>query len=223
MEAGEKILSAFEPKLCARAQRDLESLGVEVRTRTRVTEVTADGVRMGDEFLPAKTILWAAGVQPSSLNRQIPSGSDSQGRMIVGPDLSLPRFPNVFIIGDQAHVEDQSGQTLPGLAPVAMQEGRHAAKNVLRLFQGQSTSAFHYVDKGQMATIGRSRAVVEFGRLRFGGLFAWLTWLFIHIFYLIGFKNRLFVFIQWAWSYMTFKKGARLILDKEWRSNPRSR
>jgi len=222
VEAGPRILNSFTERLARRATRDLNDLGVEVRTQTRVTQVTPEGVRMTDEFLPARTVLWAAGVQPSSLNRQLPGEKDSQGRVIAQPDLRLPHFPSVFVIGDQAHVKDRLGNPLPGLAPVAMQEGRHAARNIRRLMAGLPTSPFHYVDKGQMATVGRKRAVFEYGPVRFGGFWAWVAWLFIHIFYLIGFKNRLLVLIQWAWSYMTFKRGARLILDKEWMSNPKA-
>lgn len=216
IEAGQRVLATFHPDCSARALRDLEKLGVSVWTNTRVSGVTAQGVAMNGEFLNARTVIWAAGVRPSPLNHFLSASLDKRGRVPVEPDLSLKEHPEVFVVGDQAHFE-QHGAPLPGLAPVAMQQGRHAGQNVLRLAQGQTTQAFRYVDKGTMATIGRSRAVVEIGKIHYYGFTAWLTWLFVHIYYLIGFRNRLFVLAQWTWSYLTFTRGARLIVHKNWK------
>lgn len=217
VEALPRILTSFEEDLSQRAARDLESLGVQIWTSTKVTELTQDGAQLGAEFVASKTILWAAGVQPSSLGAQLGTELDRTGRVVVTPELNVPAHPELFVIGDMSHCNDERGQPLPGLAPVAMQQGRHVARNILRLFEGHTAQPFHYVDKGQMATIGRSRAIVQVGSLRYAGWPAWMTWLFIHIYYLIGFRNRLIVFLDWMWSYATYKRGARLIVDKEWR------
>jgi NADH:ubiquinone reductase (H+-translocating) len=216
IEAGPRILPSFAEDCSKRAKRDLEKLGVSVWVATRVTGVSPEGIAMGNEFLRASTVIWAAGVQPSPLNSELGAPLDKSGRVRVNPDLSLPGLPFVFVAGDQVYFE-QDGRVLPGQAPVAMQQGRHAAENILRLFRGESTLPFQFRDKGQMATIGRSRAVVEVGKLHFFGFFAWLTWLFVHIYYLIGFKNRFFVLIQWVWAYMTYGRGARLIISKSWK------
>lgn len=221
VEAGPRILSGFSERLSDRAQRDLENIGVQVWVHTRVTGIDEFGVRFGQEKINSRTVIWAAGVQPSSLGRKLEVPLDRLGRVIVEPDLSLRDYPNVFVLGDQAHFPTADGLGLPGLAPVAMQQGRHAARNILRSIAGRERLPFRYMDKGTMATIGRKRAVAQVGRLEFGGILAWLAWLFIHIYYLIGFKNRLFVFMEWFWAYVTFRRGARLILDKEWRSSPR--
>lgn len=220
IEAGARVLAGFDEDCSARARRDLEKLGVSVWTSTRVTGVNAEGVAMGTEFLRSATVIWAAGVQPSALNRTLGTPLDRQGRVQVEPDLSLPGFPNVFVAGDQVRFEE-NGQPLPGQAPVAMQQGRHAAANILRLEKGEPTKPFRYLDKGQMATIGRGRAVVQMGKVHFYGFLAWLTWLFVHIFYLIGFKNRLFVIMQWTWAYFTYARGARLIVAKAWKMEER--
>lgn len=222
IEAGPRLLAAFHESLSKRAARDLERLGVQIWTSTRVTEITSEGARLREEFVKSRTVIWAAGVQPSSLSKALGTPLDSQGRVIIEKDLSLKDFPNIFVIGDQTSFMERDGQTLPGLAPVAMQQGVRAAKNILASITGKDREEFHYRDKGMMATIGRKKAIVQTTHLRFGGLLAWGAWLFVHIAYLIGFKNKLFVFVQWAWSYLTFKRGARLIIDKEWRSNPRS-
>jgi len=216
IEAGQRVLGGFKPDSSARALRDLEKLGVSVWTGTRVTGVSAEGVAMGAEFLRAATVIWAAGVRPSALNKTLGAPLDSGGRVIVRQDLSLEAHPEVFVAGDQASVH-QDGQPLPGLAPVAMQEGRHAAWNILRLAGGESTLPFRYRDRGIMATIGRSRAVAERGGIRIHGFPAWLAWLVVHVYFLIGFKNRLFVLVQWTWSYLTFSRGARLIVRKSWK------
>lgn len=218
IEAGERVLAAFHPDLSKSATRALESLGVQVWTSSRVTQVTADGVSIGSEFLKAKTVLWAAGVQASSLNKTLGTELDHAGRAKVGPDLSLPGHPEVFVIGDQAYALNEKGKPLPGLSPVAIQQGRYVAKLLKNIEKGEERKPFHYFDKGIMATIGRRMAVMETGNIRLTGLIAWLGWLFVHIYYLIGFKNRLFVFLQWAWHYISLGRGARLIVDKEWMS-----
>ena len=217
IESGERILAAFSRQLSSRATRDLESLGVHVWTNSLVTRVDRDGVFVGPEHVRAATVLWAAGVKASGLNRLLDGELDRQGRIVVGPDLTISGHPHVFVIGDQARREEKAGQPLPGLAAVAMQEGRFAARTILNDLAGRPRTAFHYLNKGQMATIGRSRAVAELGKLRLGGLWAWLAWLVVHIYYLTGFKNRFFVVVQWALSYLTYRRGARLIVSKEWR------
>ncbi len=236
VEGGPRILGSFNEKLSRRAARDLETLGVQILTSTRVTEINERGAAIGSEFLEAGTVIWAAGVKPSSTGEMLGCELDPAGRVKVAADLTIAGYPEVFVLGDQAHARDETGAPLPGLAPVAMQQGRYVARilraelRAKRAFarndaeRGSSSKLrppFRYVDKGQMATIGRKRAVVQFGRLRFGGFLAWLAWLTIHIFYLIGFKNRFFVLWQWTWSYLTFQRGARLIVDKEWRVTPR--
>ena len=218
IEAGPRILSAFDESLSQRATNDLESLGVTVWTSTKVTHVDARGVTLGHETVEAATILWAAGVAPSELNKSLGVPLDRQGRIIVEQDCSLKQHPEVFIVGDQAHFE-QDGKVLPGLAPVAMQQGRLVGANLRRELAGAPRTPFRYRDKGQMATIGRRRAIVEFGRFKFGGFFAWLAWLFVHVLYLIGFKNRLEVMLNWGWNYFAFSRGARLIVGKDWRSS----
>lgn len=218
IEAGPRVLASFSPKLSAKAARDLESLGVQIWTQSRVTEVTAQGVSLGEERIRAGTVLWAAGVAPSSLNSQL-GELDKSGRVIVNSQLQLPHQPSVFVIGDMACAKDEQNNPLPGLAPVAMQQGRYVARLILRQLRNKSAKPFHYFDKGQMATIGKSKAVLTFGRIELSGFIAWLAWLFVHIYYLIGFKNKFFVFLEWTWSYLTFKKGARLIVHKEWRSS----
>lgn len=217
IEAGPRILASFSEKTSQSATRSLEKLGVQVWTDSRVSEISPHGVRVGDEFLQANTVLWAAGVKPSSLNKTLGVPLDKQGRIIVQKDLSIANHPEVFAVGDQAFFGEDGQRGLPGLAPVAIQQGRQAAKNIVRLWRQQPTQAFHYIDKGQLATIGRRIAVLEIGGLRMHGFTAWLVWLLVHIYYLIGFKNRLFVFFQWAWHYFSYSRGARLILNKEWR------
>jgi NADH dehydrogenase len=217
VEAGPRILPAFRESLASRAVRDLEGLGVQVWTGAPVTRVDASGVELGSERIRAATVLWAAGVLPSALSRALGVPLDAQGRVRVEPDLSVPGHPEVFVIGDQACVIDAAGRPLPGVAPVALQQGRFVARTLARDLAGRPRAPFRYVDKGQMATIGRSRAVVELGRLRFAGWLAWLVWIVVHIYYLTGFENRLLVVIQWAWSYLSFRRGARLIVGKRWR------
>jgi len=220
IEGASRVLPAFDPELSKRAQRDLENIGVTVWLEKMVTDITPHGVQVGDEFVRAATVLWAAGVMPSSLNRELGVALDKQGRALVEKDLSLKSAPEVFVVGDQAHVASDKGP-LPGLAPVAMQEGIHAARTILREIRGESRQPFVYRDKGQMATIGRKKAVAQYRQFRIAGFMAWLMWLGVHVYYLIGFKNRFFVLYQWAWSYISYQKGARLIVNKDWHSHHR--
>jgi NADH dehydrogenase len=217
IEAGPRILPSFSEKLSLRANRHLENLGVQVRTLKKVTKIDADGVNIGDERIEAATVLWAAGIQASVLNRQLKGELDSMGRIVVEPDLSLKHYSEIFVAGDQAHFSYQTGKPLHGIAPVALQQGRFIAKNVLKELEGKPREKFHYIDKGQLATIGRNNAVLEIGRLKLGGFWAWIIWLFVHIYYLIGFKNKFVVLLQWAYSYLTYQKGARLIVNHDWR------
>ena len=218
VEAGPRILPSFRESQASRATRDLEGLGVQVWTASPVTRIDAACVEVGRERIETFTALWAAGVEPSALNRTLGVPLDPQGRVIVSADLSLPGHPEVFVAGDQAHFRPDSGRPpLPGHAPVAMQQGRFFARAVRRDLRGKPRESFRYVDRGQMATIGRRRAICEIGRVRFGGWLAWMAWLLVHIYYLVGFKNRLFVVMTWAWSYLRYGRGARLIMAKEWR------
>ncbi len=217
IEAGPRILPTFSEKTTEAALKQLLSLGVTVRTNARVTNVTKEGVTFGDEFLPSCTVIWAAGVKPSLLNQNLPGELDRQGRIKVNEYLQIPHRPEIYVIGDQAHFTASDGTPLPGLAPVAMQQGVHAAENILRSIAGKELKPYVYRDKGQMATVGRSRAVVEIKKVRFSGIFAWFVWLFVHIYYLIGFRNRLFVLFEWSWAYLTYTKSARLILSRNWK------
>lgn len=216
IEAGPRLLGGMDPRLSEIAQRNLQEMGVEVWTGTRVTDITSEGVAVKERWIPSFTVIWSAGVQASMLKIQPPFKTDPQGRLPVNPDLSLPRYSNVFVCGDQACFSIGGDHSLPGLAAVAMQEGEHAGLCILADLQNKPRSDFHYRDKGLMATIGRSRAVLQMGeRLRLSGFIAWLAWLLVHVYYLIGFKNRLLVLFQWAWAYFTFKRGARLIVEAD--------
>ena len=224
VQGGDRILKQFPDNLSAYGKQALESIGVEVRLGDRVTNVTDQGVQIGDRFQKTRTVIWAAGVQASPLGKSLGAPTDRSGRVIVHADLSIPDHPNVFVAGDLASAKDENGDPLPGLAPVAIQQGRYLADLIRREAQcaaisrpASDRSPFTYHNKGQMATIGRRRAVAQSGRLKLTGLFAWLAWLFIHIVYLNGFRNRFFVFLSWAWSYMTFSRGARLIVPKTWK------
>jgi len=220
VEGGPRVLVSYPPDLSQSAQEQLERLGVEVRTSTMVTKVEPGVVDFGDTRFPAAVVLWAAGVAASPLGKKLGAPVDRAGRVQVAPDLSLPNHREVFVIGDLAAVSDEHGQLLPGVAPVAIQQGRFVAKLIrdevefgpLPSTPGKtSRPRFHYWDKGSLATIGRAAAVAEFGGIHISGFIAWLAWLFIHILFLIGFRNRLLVFVQWAWSYVTYERGARLI------------
>lgn len=207
VEGQDRVLPAYPPVLSESARRQLTSLGVEVVTGEMVAAVDAAGVTLaGGRRIETRTVLWAAGVEASPLGSHLGVKTDRSGRVMVASDLSLPGRPNVFVVGDLASVP-----RVPGVAPAAMQMGRHVARMVKRDLAGETRRPFRYRDKGSLATIGRARAVADFGRVRFGGFVAWLAWLGVHIFYLIGFRNRAIVLASWAWSYLTFRRGARII------------
>lgn len=212
-----RLLASFAAELAEKTRQDLTELGVEVRTSARVQSIDAEGVQVGSEFIPSKTVFWAAGVQAARLKIEPQVEMDRAGRIKVKEDLSVPGHENVFVVGDMASFEISPGKFLPGVAPAAMQGGRHAAKVILSSIRGKARPAFRYNDKGQLATIGKYRAVMESGRWKLTGRLAWLAWLFVHVFYLIGFKNRVAVMAQWAWSYLFSKRGARLITETEWK------
>jgi NADH dehydrogenase len=214
IEAGPRILATYPPELSERAVTSLRRLGVEVRTNTMVTGINEWSVQAGEWTIPTRTVLWAAGNVASDLLRSLGAPTDRQGRVIVSPDCTIPGHPEVFVLGDAAHFESD-GEILPGVCPAAIQMGQYAAGIIAQELKPRSTPSgrppFRYWDKGQLAVIGRGSAVADIGRLHFGGFFAWLAWIFVHIFFLIGFRNRLLVLIQWAYSYFTYHRGARLI------------
>ena len=211
LEGGPRVLAAYPDDLSRSAEEQLRRLGVEVRTSTMVTSIEAGAVRVGETRIVAPVILWAAGVAASPLGKALGMPVDRAGRVLVNPDLSLPDHPEVFVIGDLAALKDENGKMLPGVAPVAIQEGKFVARTIRRDLAHKPRENFHYWDKGSLATIGRAAAIAQFGKIHISGFIAWLSWLFVHIFFLIGFQNRLLVFIQWAWSYFTYERGARLI------------
>jgi NADH:ubiquinone reductase (H+-translocating) len=211
LEGGPRVLPSYSEELSRKAQQQLERLGVDVRTSNIVTRIEPGAVWVGDTQIPAHVVLWAAGVAASPLGRKLGVPVDRAGRVLVQPDLSIPEHPEVFVIGDLAALPDESGKLLPGIAPVAMQQGEWVARTIARDLEHQPRRKFRYHDKGSLATIGRAAGVAQFPRFSLSGYFAWLAWLFIHIFFLIGFRNRLIVMIQWAWSYLTYERGARLI------------
>ncbi|HET7874101.1 MAG TPA: NAD(P)/FAD-dependent oxidoreductase [Methylomirabilota bacterium] len=211
LEGGPRVLPSFPEGLSVAAEVALRRLGVEVRTNAQVTRITPDAVWIGGQQIRSRAVLWAAGVAGSPLARSLGVPLDRAGRVIAEPDLSIPGYPEAFVIGDLAAFTHQTGQPLPGLAPVAIQQGRAVAENVWRRLRGRPTRPFRYVDRGSMATIGRAKAVAVLGRLSLSGLPAWLAWLLVHIMFLIGFRNRFLVLFQWAWAYFTYQRGARLI------------
>jgi NADH dehydrogenase len=223
VEGLDRILHTYPPKLSAKAVKSLNRLGVSVRTGTVVMDVQTDRVtvRCGDqtETIRARTVLWAAGVEASPLARALAQASgaevDRAGRIVVQPDLTLPGHAEIFILGDMANYPYQGGKPLPGLAPVAMQQGRYVADLIQRRLRGAAPVPFHFKDRGSMATIGRAAAVADLGWITFSGLIAWLAWLFVHILYLIEFQNRILVMFQWAWNYFTRNRAARLITGTE--------
>jgi len=219
VEAGERILAAYPPDLSAKAQQSLERLGVTVRTSTLVSAVEPDHVMLrwggGEERLPTQNVVWAAGVEASPLARNLAEQTgavlDRAGRIQVDPDLSLPGHPEIFALGDMANYPHQTGKPLPGVAPVAIQQGKYVARLVAARLRGRPLPKFHYRDLGNLATIGRSAAVADFGRIHLSGWIAWIMWLFIHLMNLVSFRNRLLVFVQWGWNYFTYDRSARLI------------
>jgi len=214
IEAGPRILPSFPEDLASRATRDLKDLGVEVRVNSAVTGVGPDGISIGSEKIHARTVFWAAGNNASHLGALLGGPLDRAGRIQVNPDLSVPGHPEIFVVGDLVALV-QDGRMVPGVGPAAIQEGKCAGKNVLRELRREPRKSFRYRNKGDLATIGRSRAIADLGWIRFSGRFAWFFWLFVHIMYLVGFRNRANVLLEWAYDYFTYQHGARLITDVE--------
>ena len=212
IEGAPHILGSYPPDLAENGKRQLESIGVEVHQGLQVTNVTAEGVEVkGGQFIPARTVIWAAGNAASPLGKTLGAPVDKTGRVTVNEDLTIPGHPEIQVIGDMACFTHQTGKPLPGVSPTAMQMGRHAARNILETISGGQPMKFHYVDKGTLATIGRNKAIADLNFVRFGGFFAWFAWATIHLFYLVGFRNRFAVMATWLYNYVTFYKGSRLI------------
>ncbi|MGQ0504565.1 MAG: NAD(P)/FAD-dependent oxidoreductase, partial [Myxococcaceae bacterium] len=214
IEAGPRVLPTFATSLSDHALKSLQRLGVEVRIQAPVTQVAADGVELGGERIASRTILWAAGVAASPLAKSLGVPLDRSGRVIVEKDCTIPGYPEVFVVGDLAAYSHGLERPLPGVAPVAMQMGTYAGQSLLRALQGKERKPFRYVDRGSMATIGRAAGIADVFGLKLSGFLGWLAWLFLHVLFLIGFKNKLVVLIQWTWSYLTFRRGARLITGR---------
>lgn len=231
LEGGPRVLPAYPPDLSASAEKQLRDMGVEVRTNALVTNLEPGIVTVGKEKIPASVILWGAGVSASPLGRMLGAATDRAGRVLVEPDLSVPGHPEVFVAGDLAAArwlnhtavsgkaettisdKDKATMFVPGVAPAAIQMGKFVARQIKRSLAGKAREEFHYLDKGSLATIGRSRAVADFGKLHISGYFAWISWLFIHLMFLIGFRNRIMVMMEWAWAYLTYNHSARLITE----------
>jgi NADH dehydrogenase len=217
IEAGPRILAAFPETLSTQAQKDLEGLGVIVKTKTQASDISEDGLKIGDEYLECKTIIWAAGVEPESLVKKLTTEKTKFGKVKVRKDLSLPKNKNFFAVGDIAEFYDKENKELPGVAPVAIQQGEFVGKLIQKeVNRNKKRGEFKYFDKGIMATIGRSKAVISSRGINLHGFPAWIAWVFIHILYLLRFRNKLFVLLQWSWSYFNFGNGARLIVSKKW-------
>ncbi|HEX7918468.1 MAG TPA: NAD(P)/FAD-dependent oxidoreductase [Gemmatimonadales bacterium] len=214
LEGGPRILGTYPPELSERAKLALRRLDVTVHEQTLVTEIRPDSVTAGGWTIPTHTVVWAAGNIASPILKTLGAPLDRQGRAIVGPDCSIPGHPEVFVLGDAAAFDHHGEGPVPGVCPAAIQMGKYAARAIAHDLAGRPRTPFHYFDKGSLAVIGRGRAVADIGRLHFGGFFAWLAWIFIHIFFLIGFRNRVLVLFEWAWSYVTFGRGARIITQE---------
>jgi NADH dehydrogenase len=210
LDAAPKVLPMFDDELATSAIRQLEQLSIEVRVATKVLGVTPEGVQLENELIRARTVIWAAGNTASQLAKQLGCEVDRQGRAVVQKDLSVAGHPEVFVIGDVANFSHQGGKPLPGIAPFAMQSGKVAARNVLALVAGRPTETFQYTDKGSMATIGRNKAVADLKVVKLSGFLAWLSWLFIHLLFIVELRNRIVIFFHWAWGYLTYTHGARL-------------
>ena len=223
LEGGPRVLPSYSEDLSMSAQRQLEQLGVEVRTNTLVTNIEPGVVYVGEEKIDSVVTLWAAGVKASALGRALGCKIDRSGRVIVSDRLNVEGHPEIFVIGDLAHFE-QNGAPVPGVAPVAIQMGRYVAKEIRRRVQNQSSRPFSYWDKGSMAKIGRTKGIAQIGKIHLSGLIAWAAWLFIHLIYLIGYRNRFFVLLNWGWQYLSWQSGARLITGSNklpgWHSHP---
>ncbi|MEY2526429.1 MAG: hypothetical protein QOE73_1200 [Verrucomicrobiota bacterium] len=211
IEGEPRVLAAFPEDLQISAMKQLVDLGVEVRTGIHASNLSEQGLQIGDEFIPCRVKIWAAGNNASIVGRSLGVPVDRVGRVIVNKDLTIPDHPEVQVIGDLANFSHQTGEPLPGVSPVAMQQGRHAARNILAMIDDRKPQRFWYFDKGSMATIGRNKAVADLKLIHLSGIPAWLAWLFVHVIFLVGFRNRLAVLFQWAWAYLSFNKGARLI------------
>jgi NADH:ubiquinone reductase (H+-translocating) len=211
VEGESKVLASFPEDLRDKATKQLVDLGVEVRTGTHATNLSEQGLQVGNEFIPCRVKIWAAGNTASFVGHSLGVPTDRVGRVVVNDDLTIPDHREVQVIGDLANFSHQTGEPLPGVSPVAMQQGRHAAQNILTMIDGEKPRRFWYFDKGSLATIGRNKAVADLKLVHLTGLPAWLAWLFVHIIFLVGFRNRFAVLFQWAWAYFTFNKGARLI------------
>lgn len=227
IEGAQRLLTPFDTSLSHAARRSLNQLGVDVRLGAAVTDCSCEGVRLGDQFISTRTIIWAAGVMASPAGRWLGAEVDRAGRVMVRADLSVPGHPDVFVIGDTAAVTGADGAMLPGVAPVAKQQGQYVARALIARYQGRTAAVFRYRDFGSLATIGRSRAVAQFGKLRLSGFPAWVLWSGAHVYFLIGFRNRFVVALNWAWSYITFQRGSRLITGlyarvEDMRQAPRS-
>jgi NADH:ubiquinone reductase (H+-translocating) len=220
LEGGPRLLPSYPESLSAQAKQKLRRLGVEVRTETLVTDIRPGSVIAAGWTIPTQTVIWAAGNTASPVLRDLGAPLDRMGRALVEPDCTIPGHPEVFVLGDAAAFEHQSGGTLPGICPVAIQMGEYAARTIAGDLAGRPRRAFNYWDKGQLAVIGRGQAVADIWRLHFGGFLAWLIWIFVHVFFLIGFRNRVLVLLQWAWSYITYSRGARLITGETQGSGP---
>lgn len=219
IEAGPRLLGAFSPEMSEKTRKDLNKLGVEVLLSTRVQNIDEKGVYFADQFIPSQSVFWAAGVQAEKIKFDVEIATDRAGRIPVKSDLSIEGHRHIFVAGDMALVKLDETKFVPGLAPAAIQEGKFVAEQIQKDLKNKPRTEFKYLDKGIMATIGKNKAVLEFGKLKMSGYPAWMAWLFVHIFYLVGFKNRVTVMLLWAWSYTFSKRGARLITDKNWRLN----
>jgi len=223
IEGEDRVLPPFPPDLSAKAEKQLIGLGVRPLTSAKVTNIDPDGVtvrvRGQEERIATRTVLWAAGVRASRLGKVLAERAgaplDRAGRVVVEPDLSLPGHPEIHVIGDLANFSHQGGQPLPGIAPVAMAQGRYVAHLIRQKLSGQPVAAFHYLDKGNLATVGRNKAVAQFGKIHIAGFLAWFVWVFVHLMYLVEFDNRLLVFVEWVYNYLTRNRGARLITGAE--------
>ncbi len=211
IEGEPRVLASFPEDLRISAMKQLADLGVEVRTGVHASNLSETGLQVGDEFIPCRVKIWAAGNMASSVGKTLGVPIDRVGRVLVNNDLSIPGHPEVQVIGDMANFLHQNGKPLPGVSPVAMQQGRHAARNILGMIEGRPPQKFWYWDKGSMATIGRNKAVADLNIVHFSGLPAWVVWLFVHVLFLVGYRNRIAVLFQWGWAYFSFNKGARLI------------
>ncbi|HBM15156.1 MAG TPA: FAD-dependent oxidoreductase [Lentisphaeria bacterium] len=216
IEASDRILAPFDPKISAKATNFLQNMGVNVMVSHKVIEIDADGVNHSEGRIEAATVLWGAGVAAAEIGRALGVETDRSGRVIVEGDLSLKDYPEVFVIGDQAHSKDRKGKPYPGVATVALQQGTCAAKNIVRDMEGRKRWRFFYFNRGKAATIGKSKAVLEVANIKTAGLIAWMMWLVIHIWFLCGFQNKVQVLIQWAWFYIFNRSQSRIILEREW-------